>query len=51
MLQKALADGKFPVSGQYTIRDTIDGHMVEMRGAIVNNVVKIGTAFVDTNCC
>jgi hypothetical protein len=51
IIRNALAGGKLPQSGQYVIRDVVDGHSVEIRGKIVEGTIKIGTAFVDQSCC
>jgi hypothetical protein len=37
--------GQTPASGVFEVRTTIAGQTVVVRGAVVNGVVKIGTAF------
>ena len=49
--ERAATEGKLPAKGQFIIRDIIDGHQVEIRGAVVSGEVKYGTFFVDKDCC
>lgn len=51
LVQKAIDDKIIKNSGEYKIRGIIDGYELEVRGAVVGSTVKIGTFFVDKNCC
>ncbi len=50
-LQKAIDNKTVSNSGKYLVKDVVDGHKLEIRGVVTEEKVKIGTFFIDKNCC